>query len=96
MNYERGLRDSSEFYEWQVDVRAEDDLEEKLRVEASKIEMQLSHEKAHEAKELQLKKNKLNVETVKLEGKIMEKRKQIEKVGGSCPRPRGIMKQDVV
>jgi len=80
MDYERGLRDASEYYLWQYNQRVADDVEEKCRVEQRKIEMQLAAEAAREAMELQFQKNVLNAENIKLEKAVNEKRKHKEAV----------------
>ncbi|CAD7943916.1 unnamed protein product [Amoebophrya sp. A25] len=75
MDYERGLRDASEYFMWQYNERVKDDVEEKCRVEQRKIEMQMAAAAAREAMELQFQKNVLNAEQIKLEKQVAEKKK---------------------
>merc|ERR1719506_2822696 len=56
--YESDLRDCSQFYEWQFEMRKKDQLEELARVEQRKVEMKMAREDAIEAKESLLAKNK--------------------------------------
>lgn len=48
--FERDLRDSTEFYQWQTEMKGKDDLERKAQIEARRLEMAASAKEAIEAR----------------------------------------------
>ncbi|KAF4665386.1 hypothetical protein FOL47_004628 [Perkinsus chesapeaki] len=74
------LRDGSEFHEWQNKMYAQDELDEKLRVERRKLEMHLAREQAAEASsDLHRKNNMLaNIQKETVRVKLEEAEREIE------------------
>lgn len=66
-DYESDLRDASEFYEWQAERRKEDDIEDKMRVEQRKAEMEMARELAIEAQLSEIRKNHISADLQKEE-----------------------------
>lgn len=56
-NYECELKDASEFYRWQQEMREDDTIQEQLRVAQRKVEMQMARTEAIASSEAQVRKN---------------------------------------
>mmetsp|Transcript_6907 Transcript_6907/g.10108 ORF Transcript_6907/g.10108 Transcript_6907/m.10108 type:complete len:749 (-) Transcript_6907:31-2277(-) len=81
--FESELRDSSEFFEWQEEMRARDALEKELKLQQLKLEMELSDARAKQAKIDQETQNAIMAREMKEEmeeklEKIKEERKAIK------------------
>lgn len=100
-NFEEELRDASEFYEWQHDMRLKDHNEEEMRVHKKKVQMQMARELAIEAHEAQLRFNHIRASHIKSEASLMlaaqeaeqqeklqEKQQLVHDVIGDRHRPR--------
>jgi len=57
LNYECDLKDASEFYRWQQEMREKDTMDEELRVAQRKVEMQMARTEAIEASATQVRRN---------------------------------------
>lgn len=66
-DYQSDLRDASEFYEWQAERRREDDIEDRMRVEQRKAEMEMARELAIEAQLSEIRKNHISADIQKEE-----------------------------
>lgn len=79
--YESELRDSSKFFEWQEEMKKRDDVENKLRIQQRKLEMELVDARAKQAKIEQEEKNKLDAIQLKedVEKKLEILRQEREK-----------------
>ncbi|EER05400.1 Myosin heavy chain, clone, putative, partial [Perkinsus marinus ATCC 50983] len=74
------LRDASEFYDWQNRMHAQDELDEKLRLERRKLEMHLAREEAAEASRVNHKRNHVmaNIQKETVREKLEETEREIE------------------
>merc|ERR1719247_2879854 len=68
--YESDLRDCSQFYEWQYEMKKKDQLEEQARVEQRKMEMKMARVDAMEAFESLKRLNKVQASQQKEDAKM--------------------------
>jgi len=80
--YESDLRDCSQFYEWQYEMRKKDQLEEQARVEQRKMEMKMARVDAMEAFDSMKRMNKLQAaqqkESAKMALDVVEGEKMLD------------------
>ncbi|KAF4657673.1 hypothetical protein FOZ61_006134 [Perkinsus olseni] len=74
------LRDASEFHDWQNRMYAQDELDEKLRLERRKLEMHLAREQAAEASKAHHRRNNVmaNIQKETVREKLEETEREIE------------------
>lgn len=99
--YEAELRDASEYYAWQTEMRTKDHLEEEKRVHKRKVEMQMAKELAVEAHEAHVHMNHIKathhkseiehalaVLEVEQQEKLLQNQKLVHEVIDDRHRPR--------
>ncbi|KAF4693137.1 hypothetical protein FOZ62_013939, partial [Perkinsus olseni] len=74
------LRDASEFHDWQNRMYAQDELDEKLRLERRKLEMHLAREQAAEASKAHHRRNNVlaSIQKETVREKLEETEREIE------------------
>eukprot|EP00658_Telonema_sp_P-2_P084407 TRINITY_DN9364_c0_g2_i1.p1 TRINITY_DN9364_c0_g2~~TRINITY_DN9364_c0_g2_i1.p1 ORF type:complete len:503 (+),score=160.34 TRINITY_DN9364_c0_g2_i1:68-1576(+) len=77
--YEANLRDSSEFYEWQAKMQAQDDMVREAAIEQRRMEMAASALYAMEAKDKDLEVKKVIAKEMKIESEMMAEKLKEEK-----------------
>jgi len=100
-DYESELRDASEFYEWQTEMRAKDQFEEEFRTHKRKVEMEMARENAIEAHERNIEFNHIRAthqkgemerllaaQEAELHDKLLQNQKLVQDVIDDRHRPR--------
>lgn len=76
--YESALRDSTEFYRWQTDMKGQDEARRRAQVEQRRLEMVASQKEAVEAAERRRFENKMLADAMKVESEALREAAEAE------------------